>query len=144
MKAVAYTRYSSDMQTPDSTAAQIRAIKKYAADNGIDIVDIYSDEETTGKNDQRPEFLRMMAELKTKGVQMVLLHKIDRFARNKYDSVIHKRKIRALGIQIQYAAQPIANSKEGRLMEGMLEDFAQYFSDNLGRRNHEGPERKRL
>lgn len=131
MKAVAYTRYSSDNQNEDSIEAQLREIKKYCKDNAVTLVHEYIDEEKSGKYDDRPGFQQMISDAKKGAFEAIILHKIDRFARNKYDSAIYKSQLKRLGIKLIYAAQPISDSPEGRLMEGILESFAEYYSDNL-------------
>jgi len=41
MKAVAYARFSTDRQREESITAQLRAIREYAINNGIDVVREY-------------------------------------------------------------------------------------------------------
>ncbi len=131
MKAVAYARYSSDNQNEDSIEAQLREIKKYCRDSNIDLVHSYIDEEKSGKTDDRPAFQQMISDAKKGIFNAIILHKIDRFARNRYDSAIYKAQLKRLGIKLYYVAQPISDSPEGRLMEGILESFAEYYSENL-------------
>ena len=90
MKAVIYARYSSDKQTEQSIEGQLRVCKEYAERNGYFIVNEYIDRATTGTNDQRPAFRQMLNDAARKDFQYILVYKLDRFARNKYDSVIHK------------------------------------------------------
>ena len=49
MNAVIYARYSSDRQTEDSIAAQVRACRDYAAIKGLNVVEVYADEAISGK-----------------------------------------------------------------------------------------------
>lgn len=131
MKAVAYCRYSSELQNEDSIEAQLREISRYAQINKIEVIHNYIDQERSGKNDDRPAFQQMISDAKKGLYDVIIVHKIDRFARNRYDSAIYKAQLKRLGIKILYAAQAIADSPEGRLMEGILESFAEYYSDNL-------------
>lgn len=137
-RAAAYTRFSSDMQSQDSTEAQLDEIKRYCNSNNIDIVKIYSDEAITGKTDNRPAFQEMIQDAKKGYFDVVVVHKVDRFARDRYDSAIHKAQLKRLGIGIQYAGQAISDNAEGRLMEGILESFAQYYSENLANETMKG------
>jgi site-specific DNA recombinase len=130
-RGVAYARYSSDMQDDDSLAAQLRAIRTYCLANDIDLVHEYTDAAQSGKTDDRVAFQEMIADSRRHMFEVIVAHKIDRFSRNKYDSAIHKSQLRRLGIRVLFAAQPMSDSPEGRLMEGILEGFAEFYSDNL-------------
>ena len=132
-KAVAYARYSSDLQSKESIVAQLRAIHTYAYKNGIEIVHEYVDEAFSATTDQRPAFQKMLSEIRQIKPQLVLVHKFDRFARNRYDSAIHKRDIQRAGARLIAVDQPIEDSPEGIILEGLLESMNEYYSKNLGR-----------
>ncbi len=74
--------------------AQLRAIREYAEATDITILRKYIDEAKSATTDDRPEFLRMIKDLKS-GLQVdfVLVHKLDRFSRNRYDSAVYRREI---------------------------------------------------
>ena len=110
MKAVAYCRYSSELQNEDSIEAQLREISRYAQINKIEVMHNYIDQERSGKNDDRPAFQQMISDAKKGLYDVIIVHKIDRFARNRYDSAIYKAQLKRLGIKILYAAQAIADS----------------------------------
>ncbi|AOY76657.1 recombinase family protein [Clostridium formicaceticum] len=137
-KGVAYTRFSSDMQSVDSTEAQLQEIQKYANTHDIQIIKIYSDEAISGKTDKRPALQQMLSDAKKGLFDIVLVHKVDRFGRDRYDSAIHKAQLKRQGVSIQYAGQSISDNPEGRLMEGILESFAQYYSENLANETMKG------
>ena len=68
-----------------------------------------------------------------------LVHKMDRFARNRYDSIVYKREIRRRGIQYVAVDQILdISTPEGVLMEGMLESIAEYYSLNLANEKMKG------
>lgn len=144
MQAVAYARFSSDNQRAESVDAQLYDIDCWAAANRAQILAVYKDEAETGTNDDRDDFLRMIADLQNgytsdgidlKQVQAVLVHKTDRFARNKWDSAIYKKLLHGIDIRVIYVIQPMLNedSPEAFLMEGVFEALDQYYSMNLGR-----------
>lgn len=90
MKAVIYARYSSDNQREESSEGQLRECKEYAQRNGILVLQSYIDRALSAKTDNRPEFQRMIQD-STKGLfDTVLVWKLDRFARNRYDSAHYK------------------------------------------------------
>lgn len=144
MRGAAYARYSTDMQDTDSIEAQLRDINKYALQNGIEIVKTYVDEAYTGKTANRPQFQKMIEDSKRNRFDCIIVHKVDRFARDKYDSAIYKSQLKRNGIKIFYAAQPLSDSPEGHLMEGILESFAHYYSENLATEVMKGMKTKAL
>lgn len=106
-KAVVYARYSSDSQTEQSIEGQVRVCNEYAEKNRIEILDYYIDRAMTGTNDNRPDFKRMLEDSKKKKWDHVLVYKFDRFSRNKYESVIHKKALKDLGISVVSATELI-------------------------------------
>ena len=131
--AVIYARYSSDRQHGESIDAQLRAIYLYTKNNSINVVKVYTDEAKTGTNDERPSFQLMISELKQTNPDYVLTHKMDRFARNRYDSAIYKREIQRAGARYVAVDQPIEDSPEGVILESLLEGMAEYYSKNLSK-----------
>lgn len=130
--AFAYARFSSDNQREESIEAQFFEIKKYAESEGILIKKYYSDEAISGLTSNRPQFKEMINDIMDSGkVDYVIVYKVDRFSRNKYQSAIYKEKLSRRGVKVLYAAQRLSDTPEGGLMEGILESFAQYYSDNL-------------
>ncbi|AAO36645.1 recombinase family protein [Clostridium tetani] len=131
MRAVAYARFSSDNQREESIEAQIMDIKKYALKNNITVLREYVDEAISGRTFERKSFKRMIEDAKKNMFDLILVHKVDRFARNRYDAAIYKSILKKHNIKIKYVMQPIDDSPEGNLMEGILESFAEYYSENL-------------
>ena len=99
-KAVIYARYSSGVQTEQSIEGQVRVITDYAKNNDIQIVDSYIDRATTGTNDNRAAFQKMMKASSKKNWDLVLVYKLDRFSRNKYEMAIHRKTLRNNGIKL--------------------------------------------
>ena len=132
-RAVAYARFSSNNQREESIDAKLRAISDYCERENIQLVDIYSDEAQSAKSDNRDDF-KSMTEAIFKGkydIDAVLVHKFNRFARNKYDSALYKKRLRDIGIKVVSVTQPIDDSPEGRILESMIEAMDEYYSENL-------------
>lgn len=138
--ALVYARYSSTNQREESIAAQLRAIRSYAMKNDIEILQEYIDEAESGTSDDRPEFQHMIDDIRSGvyKIDYVLVHKTDRFARNRYDSAIYKRQLSLAGARVLAVDQPVDDSPEGGLLESVLEGFAEYFSRNLARETLKG------
>ena len=131
MNAVIYARYSSSGQTEQSIEGQLRDNYEYAKRNGITVIKEYIDRARTGRTDNRDQFQQMIADAQKKQFQAVIVWKMDRFARNRYDSAIYKSKLKKYGIRILSCQENIADNPEGIILEGMLEAMAEYYSANL-------------
>ncbi len=132
-----YIRVSTDDQTEYSPDAQLKAIKDYAKKNDIILTKehIYMDEGISGKRaDKRPAFMRMIATAKSKPkpFDIILVHKFDRFARSREDSVVYKSLLRKdAGIKVVSITESIEDDKFSVILEAMLEAMAEYYSLNL-------------
>ena len=91
-----------------------------------ELVDTYADRHITGRTDRRPEFQRMIDDAKSGAFEVVVVYTTDRFSRSKYDSVVYKKQLKDLGIEIRYAAINIPEGPEGILLEALMEGWAQY------------------
>ena len=134
MNVVIYARFSSHNQTEQSIEGQIKVCREYANRNGLEIVGIYKDEAKSGTRDDRTDFQRMIKDSEKKHFQGVLVYQLDRFARNKYDSAIYKRKLKLNGVRVLSARENISTDASGILMESVLEGMAEYFSVELGQK----------
>lgn len=128
--AVIYARYSSDRQTEQSIEGQVRVCNDYAERNGILIVNQYIDRATTGTNDNREEFQKMLKDSDKKQFDFVLVYKLDRFSRNKFEMAMHRKRLKDNGIKILSAMENIPDSPEGILLESLLEGFEQLNGHN--------------
>ncbi len=138
MKAFVYARFSSDNQREESIEAQLRAIHDYAERNGIEIVHEYTDEAKSATTDKRPAFQRMFADLPGSGIGMVIVHKLDRFSRDRYDSAFYKRELKQAGVRLVSVLEPLDGSPESIILESVLEGMAEYYSRNLARETMKG------
>lgn len=131
--AVAYARYSSTNQREESIDAQLRAIREYCERENIELIAEFTDEAISGKSDNREDFQNMISQLLKGHLQadFVLVHKFNRFARNKYDSALYKKKLKDIDIKVISVSQKIDDTPEGELLEGFLETIDQYYSANL-------------
>lgn len=136
-RGACYIRVSTDNQTEFSPDAQLRAIRKYAETNNI-LLDndyIFVDEGISGrKADKRPAFQEMikLAKSKPKKFDVILVHKFDRFARSREDSVVYKSLLKKeCGIKVISITESIEDDKFSVILEAMLEAMAEYYSLNL-------------
>ena len=131
MTAVIYARYSSDNQREESIEGQIRECTAYAEKNGITVLRHYIDRAFSAKTDNRPEFQNMIKDSAKNLFDGIIVWKLDRFARNRYDSATYKAKLKKNGVKVISATESISEGSEGILLESVLEGFAEYYSADL-------------
>ena len=137
--AWAYCRFSSDHQREESIDAQIRAIRDYCGRNRITLEKIYRDEARSATTDDRPSFQQMFSDIKEYPCDLVIVHKLDRFSRDRYDSAFYKRKLKERGIRLVSVLENIDGSPESIILESVLEGMSEYYSRNLAREGHHFP-----
>ena len=142
--AVIYARYSSSAQSEQSIEGQLRVINEYAQKEGFNIINTYIDRAMTGRNDDRPDFLRMIKDSENKQFQYVIVYKLDRFSRNRYDSAVHKKTLRNNGIKVISATEHILDTPEGIILESMIEGLSEYYSAELAQKVRRGLKKSRL
>lgn len=131
MNAVIYARYSSHSQSEQSIEGQLRDAYEYAKREGITVIGEYIDRAKSARTDSRAAFQRMLADAAKKQFQIVIVWKLDRFARNRAESAINKLKLKKCGVRVVSVKQNIMDSPEGIILEGLLESMDEYYSANL-------------
>ena len=132
-KVALYARFSSDNQRSESIDAQIRAMQAYCKQHNFVIVETYIDEAKSATTDRRPAFQQMIQDSNARAFNILLVHKLDRFARNRYDSAVYKRELKKNGVTVYSVLENLDNSPESIMMEAVLEGMSEYYSQNLAR-----------
>lgn len=133
IKCVAYLRYSSEKQTPRSFNHQTEEIVKYCQRKGLLLLKAFSEEACTGTEDERPAFLEMISEAKTRPEwQAVLVYDLSRFARNEDDAEYYKALLRNLGIAVISVTEPCTEEDPGGFMETILDKIHAHESLKKG------------
>ena len=136
--AYIYARYSSDNQREESISAQIRAIHEYCDMNNIRILQEFKDEAFSARTDKRPQFQEMFARIKERPADYLIVHKLDRFARNRYDAALYRKILKDNGMKLVSVLERLDDSPESIIMEGLLESMNEYYSANLSREAKKG------
>lgn len=113
MKGIIYARYSSDNQREESIEGQLRECREYAERNDITILGTYIDRALSAKTDNRPEFQHMIKDSAKGLFDVVLVWKLDRFARNRYDSARYKNLLKKNGVKVISARGNISEAVRG-------------------------------
>lgn len=139
--AVIYARFSSSSQREESIEDQLRECNAYAKREGYTVIGNYCDYAISGRTDERPEFLHMISDAEYGSFKAVIVYRLDRFARNRVDSVIYKSKLSKHKVHVVSATECIPEGSDGVLLEALHEALAQKYSDDLSkiiRRGQEG------
>ena len=131
MKAVIYARYSSDNQREESIEGQIRECTAFAEKNDITVLKHYIDRAYSARTDHRPAFQEMIKDSDKHLFDMVIVWKLDRFSRDRYDSARYKVLLKKNSVRVVSATEVISSGADGILLESVLEGFAEYYSADL-------------
>lgn len=135
---VIYARYSSHNQRDVSIEQQVADCEAYARSLGLRVVKVYADRALSGMTDKRPQFQTMLRDAAHRRWAYLIVWKIDRFARNRYDSATYKFRLKRCGVRVLYAKESIPDGPEGILLESVLEGSAEYYSANLSQNIRRG------
>ena len=123
--------FQSDNQREESIEGQIRECTAYAEKNGITVVKHYIDRALSAKTDNRPDFQQMIKDSEKRLFDIVLVWKLDRFARNRYDSAHYEYQLERNHVKLVSATEPISDSPAGIMVKSMLTGMAEYYSAEL-------------
>ena len=137
-KAVIYARYSCEKQTEQSIEGQLRVCNEFAERNGYTVIQNYIDRAVSGKTDKREQFQQMLKDSASKTFEFVIVYKLDRFARNRYDSAMNKATLKKNGVKVLSACEQITDTPEGIILESMIEGMAEYYSAELSQKVKRG------
>ncbi len=139
-RAVIYVRVSTKDQAergddPEgySIPAQRAACRHKAEALGAVVADgdEYIDRGESAKTADRPELQRMLERLKARDIDYVIVHKVDRLARNRIDDVTIGLALRAAGVQLVSVTENIDDTPSGKLLHGIMASIAEFYSGNL-------------
>jgi len=140
MRVALFARYSSKLQSELSLEAQLSEMEAFVSKQaGWHVTHRFLLPETRSADIERsPEFKEMLRLAKGKAFNVLLVHKLDRFGRNRDASVIHKSMLRKLGIQVRSVTENLGDGIMDRAFEGMLEIWSEFYASNLGQETRKG------
>ncbi len=139
MRCVIYLRVSTKEQAEKdlteegfSIAAQREACVRRIRDEGWELVDEYVDKGESARSADRPRLRAMLARVQEDGdVEAVVVHKIDRLARNMEDHIAIRALLRRRGVALVSVTENLDETASGRLVEGIHALMAEFYSANL-------------
>ncbi|WP_085256577.1 recombinase family protein [Mycobacterium saskatchewanense] len=148
--AVSYARVSTKEQVqrdgdPEgySLPAQLEANRRKAESLDALVVEEFVERGESAKSaDTRPELQRMLAYIKDHPVNYVIVHKVDRLARNRLDDAQIHVLIQNAGAKLVSATESIDETPSGMLLHGIMSSIAEFYSRNLANEVVKGMEQK--
>ena len=139
MRCVIYLRVSTKEQAEKdlteegfSIAAQREACVRRVRDEGWELVDEYVDKGESARTADRPQLRAMLARIgEESDVEAVIVHKVDRLARNMEDHVAIRALLRRRGVTLVSVTENLDETASGRLVEGIHALMAEFYSANL-------------
>ena len=137
-RALIYLRVSSSQQAdtdydPEgfSIPAQRDACLRKAAAVAAEVVEEFVDRGESAKTANRPGLQALLGRLGEGGITHVIVHKVDRLARNRADDVAIAMKIKSHGALLVSATENIDETPSGLLLHGIMSSIAEFYSRNL-------------
>ena len=97
----------------ESSEAQVRACTEYIQkQKGWVLVGEYIDRAFSARSDQRPEFQRMIEDAKKHKFDAIVIHKLDRFSRDRYDHAFYKRELKHAGVTLYSVLENLEFSRK--------------------------------
>ena len=131
MNGVIYARFSSHNQREESIEQQIKECEALARREGITIVEIYSDEAQTGRNERRSSFQKMLRDAEKRKFDIVIAYKSNRIARNMLNALLYETRLAEYGIKTIYCKEDFADNAAGRFAFRSMLNLNQFYSENL-------------
>ena len=149
--AVIYLRVS----TPDqagrggeaegfSIPAQRDACTRKAEAMGAVVVAEFVDAGESARSANRPQLQNMLGFIKEHRIGFVIVHKVDRLARNRADDVEINLSLRASGAQLVSCSENIDETPSGELLHGIMSSIAEFYSRNLAAESRKGMRQKAI
>jgi DNA invertase Pin-like site-specific DNA recombinase len=106
--------------------------------NNLTLLGTYVDRALSARTADRPDFQRMIADSAKGLFDVVLVWKLDRFSRDRYDSAHYKHVLKKNNVRVISIKENISDGPEGIILESMLEGYAEYYSAELAQKIRRG------
>jgi site-specific DNA recombinase len=136
--AVIYLRVSTKEQAEKggeaegySIPAQRDACRRKAANLKAAVIEEFPERGESAKTADRPELQRMLEFITEHSVKYVIVHKVDRLARNRADDVVINLALKQAGAELVSVSENIDQTPSGLLLHGIMSSIAEFYSRNL-------------
>ena len=110
LRAAIYARFSTDMQSDASIDDQVRTCREFADQQGLEVVEIYSDRATSGASLVRSGIQKLLRDADARAFDVVISEAMDRLSRNQAD-------IATIFQKLQFRDVIIETTSEGTISE---------------------------
>lgn len=149
LKAAIYLRVSTKEQAEAggeregfSIPAQREACKRKADALGAVVVEEFADRGESAKTAQRPALQRMLAYVVENKIDYLIVHKVDRLARNRFDDVTINVALKQAGVTLVSVTENIDATPSGALLHSIMSGVAEFYSRNLAQEVMKGTMQK--
>lgn len=139
-RALIYLRVSTDRQAEKGIAIPTQQDRclEHARELGFEFdqeTDLYIDRGESARSMDRPALLEMLNRCETdRSIKAIIVYDVSRLARDRIDFALIKRDLKKRGIKLVSATEPINDSPEGQILEGVLSSVAEFFSTQNARK----------
>ena len=135
MNCILYARVSTAEQAQKdlSIPAQLQLMRDFARQHDWTIIEEFIEPGVSGRTIERPMLKRMLARCRQEPkVDVVLVHKVDRLARDVYGHATIKALLKQRGIRLASVVENVDDTITGQLVENIMASIAEFYSANLG------------
>lgn len=137
-RAILYARVSGDDRKYATSGidSQLADCRRYASERGYQVVgEVYEtpDKFTSGA-DWLPELDRVLKLAQGGGFDVLIVREIDRLARNRFKQMSVEIQLESCGARVEYVIGQFEESAEGRLLKGLMSEFAEYEREKIKER----------
>ncbi len=147
--AIIYLRVSTKEQAQKggesegfSIPAQRDACYRKAEQLQARVVEEFVDAGESARSANRPELQRLLKYVAENSIDVVVVHKVDRLARNRVDDVEINVILQKHGVQLVSCTENIDETPSGMLLHGIMSSIAEFYSRNLATESRKGMRQK--
>ena len=137
-RAVIYLRVSTKEQATKggeaegySIPGQREACQRKAQSIGASVVAEFVDAGESARSADRPQLQELLAFVAEQQVSYVIVHKLDRLARNRFDDVEINLALKKAGVTLVSCSENIDETPTGALLHAIMSGVAEFYSRNL-------------
>ena len=144
-RAVTYLRVSTSRQAHKngeaegySIPAQRDACARKVSELGAEVVQEFTDAGASARSADRPGLQEMLRFIVDNEIRYVVVHKLDRLARDRADDVAILLAIKSAGAVLISVTENIDDTPAGKFQHAVMAGMAEYYSSNLSHEAKKG------
>ena len=141
-RAILYARVSGDDRkyATSGIESQLADCRRYVAERGYEVVnEVYeTPDKVTSGADWLPELDRVLKLAQGGAFDVLVVREIDRLARNRFKQMSVEIQLESCGARVEYVIGQFEESAEGRLLKGLMSEFAEYEREKIRQRTARG------